>query len=101
MFGDLMGNMQQKQEELQKKLKDIVINYSEDGYNIQLNALKEIKNIDFPAELLSEDGKEELIDMLVVHVNRALSKADEKANSESSSLLNDMLPGGIGDLFVS
>ncbi len=96
-----MGNMQQKQEELQNKLKQTIINYKEEGYSIELNALKEIKNIDFPEELVNLERKEELIDMLLVHLNRAMAKADEKANSESSNLLNDMLPGGIGGLFGS
>ena len=96
-----MGNMQQKQEELQNKLRDTIINYAEDGYNIQLNALKEIKNIDFPSELLTDERKEELTDLLIIHLNRAFVKADEKANSESSSLINDILPGGMGNLFTS
>lgn len=101
MFGDLMGNMQEKQAELQKKLKETIINYSKDGYEIELNALKEVRNLNFPSELLNEDRKEELVDMMVVHLNNAMSLADEKANSESSSLINDMLPGGLGGLFGS
>jgi DNA-binding protein YbaB len=101
MFGDLMGNMQEKQEQLQNKLKETIINYSEDGYEIELNALKQIRNIDFPSQLASEERKEELVDMLINHLNRAMVMADEKANTESSSLLNDMLPGGLGGLFGS
>ncbi len=101
MFGDLMGNMQQKQQELQNKLKETIINYSSDGYTIELNALKEIRNIDFPSELLNEENKEQLIDMVIIHLNRAIKEADEKAANESSNLLNGILPGGIGDLFTS
>jgi len=101
MFGDLMGNVQKQQEELQKKLKEIPVSYSEAGFIIEMNALKEVKNIDFPNELLSKDRKEELTDLLIMHVNRAMALADTKSNEVSASALNDMLPGGLGGLFGS
>ena len=96
-----MGNVQKQQEELQKKLKEVEISYSQDGFVIEMDGLKVVKNIDFPAELLTEERKEELADLLIVHINRAMVLADEKSNEVSASALNDMLPGGLGGLFGS
>lgn len=99
MFGDLMGNMEEQQAKMQEKLKSIQIKHEQDGIGIQLNAAKEILNVEIATELMQEDRKEELQDLLIVHLNRALALADESQQKESSSLINDLLPGGLGGMF--
>lgn len=99
MFGDLMGNMQEKQEALQKKLKTIQVQHTADGFIIDCNAAKEVLNIEVPSEMMNESRKEELQDMLIVHINRALELAEEAQQKESESMLNDLLPGGLGSMF--
>lgn len=98
MFDDLLGNMQAQQEQMQKKLKTIIVNHSQNGINVDMNAAKEVVNIELPENLLSVENKEELQDMLIVCLNNALLKAEEVQSKESSSMINDMLPGGIGSL---
>jgi DNA-binding protein YbaB len=43
--------------------------------------------------------KEELEDLLLVAINRVLELAEEKAGVETQSLLKDMMPPGLGNLF--
>lgn len=99
MFGDLMGNMQEQQEKMQEKLKSVVLKHEQDGISIELNAAKEILNIEFSDELATIERKEELQDLLIININRALMLAEETQQKESSSLINDLLPGGLGGMF--
>lgn len=98
MFGDLMGNMQAQQEQMQKKLKEIKIVHEEEGFVIEINAAKEVLNIELPESLLNTENQEQLQDLLIVQLNRAIEKADEKQSSESANILNDLLPGGLGGI---
>jgi nucleoid-associated protein EbfC len=43
--------------------------------------------------------KEQLEDLLVVAINRALDEAGEKAAFETEKMMQDMLPPGFGDMF--
>ena len=99
MFGDMMGNMQEKQDQMAKKLKEIKLRHEGDGFVIELNAAREILNVEVPKTLLNEDAQEQLQDLLIVQLNRALEKAEEAQAKESSSMINDLLPGGLGGMF--
>lgn len=98
MFGDLMGNMQEKQAELQKKLKTVVISEEIEGIKVEANALREILNISLPENLTQSTDKEELEDLLIVAINNVLTKAAEEEAKQSQSLLSDLLPPGMGNL---
>jgi DNA-binding YbaB/EbfC family protein len=99
MLEDLMGNMQTHQEAMQKKLKSTVLNYCKDGITIEMNAAKEILDIEISDTLMKSDRKEELQDLLIVHMNNALKKAEEVQEKESSSVMKNLLPGGLGSMF--
>lgn len=94
-----MGNMQEKQDEMAKKLKEIKLKHEGDGFIIEVNAAKEVLNVELPKALMNADGQEELQDLLIVQLNRALEKAEEAQAKESSSMINDLLPGGLGGMF--
>ena len=99
MFGDLLGNVQAQQEQLQNKLKGIKINHDQNGISIELNAAKEILNISIDESFFQTERQEELQDLLIVSLNRAIQKAEDVQANESSSMINDLLPGGLGGMF--
>ena len=75
MFGDLMGNMEQQQAEMYKKMVSISVDVTVEGISIIGNATKQITNITIdPAVLLAED-KEMLEDLLLTCFNRFIEKA--------------------------
>lgn len=101
MFDNLMGNMEEQQAAMQEKLASIIVQaQAGDGaITVKASADKQITNIAIDETKLDLSDKEELEDLLMVAVNRALELAEEKAGVETQSLLKDMLPPGLGNLF--
>jgi DNA-binding YbaB/EbfC family protein len=104
MFGDLMGNMEERQKELKSKLAEIIVEAEagDGAIKVTANANREIINISINKEALDWDDQEQIEDLMVVAVNRALEKAIEKEAIESERLIKDMMPpgfGGLSDLF--
>lgn len=99
MLDNLFGNLQKQQEELQQKLAGIFVEAdSGDGaVTAKAGADLHIENIKIDASKLDMNDLEQVEDMLVVAVNRALELAKQKAAAETSNLLQGMLPGGMGD----
>jgi DNA-binding protein YbaB len=98
MFGDLMGDMVKKQEELKVKLAQVIVEENIDGIHITANAAREILNITIEDEAILQD-KEQLEDLLVVAMNRINNKISENEVLESQKLLSDIMPSGLGNLF--
>jgi len=96
-----MGNMEEKQKALQEKLGQIEVEAeSGDGAIIvKANGNKEVLNVKIDQNKISLEDVEELEDLLLIAVNRALDEAGAKAEVESQSLISDMLPPGLGGLF--
>lgn len=92
-----MGNMQEKQDEMKKKLSAIVITEESNGIKIEASADREINNIVIDPAILED--KEQLEDLLVVAFNNIQDKIAAAEATESQKLLNDMLPPGMGGLF--
>lgn len=101
MFGNLMGDMEARKEEMKKKLDDMTMEeQSGDGaVTIKANANKEILNITIDKSKLASDDMEELEDLLLICVNRVLEKAGEKEAEEAQKMISDMMPPGLGNLF--
>ncbi|MFK7932300.1 MAG: YbaB/EbfC family nucleoid-associated protein [Saprospiraceae bacterium] len=100
MFGDMLGNMEKQQAEMQKKLALIEVSGSSgDGaVHVKANATGQILNIAIDPEKLDWEDKEEVEDLLVIAVNRAIEAAKAKEGEAAQSMMNDMLPGGLGGL---
>lgn len=98
MFGDLMGNMQEKQDELKSKLSSIPVAEKLEGILIEGNAAREITNISIDDSYCTPERKEELEDLLSVAVNNFVQKVAEEEAKASQSMINDLLPG-MGGLF--
>lgn len=100
MFDDLFGNLQKQQEALQQKLADIfVVAEAGDGaVTVKAAADLHIENIKIDPAKLDMNDPEQVEDLLLVAVNRALELAREQAAVETNKLLSGMLPGGMDKL---
>lgn len=98
MFGDLMGNMQAHQEEMQKQLKQVEVKLVRDGVTITGNAARDIHDIVIDDELLNSERKEELQDILINVITLFNESADAEQASRTQGLLDNILPGGMGGL---
>ena len=67
------------------------------GITVEANGAKQVLNIDITdAELLAD--KEQLEDLLLVAINRALNEASEKSQAEMQAKMAEMLPPGLGNI---
>lgn len=99
MFGDLMGNMEEKQKMMKEKLQSIELEEIVEGISISGNGAREIENIAIDAKYLSPENKEELEDLLLVAFNNLLEKIAVEEAKASQNMINDMLPPGMEGLF--
>ncbi len=103
-FGKMFGDMQEKQEALKQKLKEMEV-HAEAGdgaVKITANGAREIVNIQIDKNLLTNEDAEILEDLIITAVNRALVEAAEIEARETQKLLKDIMPpglGGLGNLF--
>lgn len=95
-----MGNMEEKQRELELKLTGVeLIGKDPSGaISVRANAKKEVINISIDPGKLDLTDKDQIEDFMLLAVNDALSKADEEAKKLSQNMVNELLPGGLGGL---
>lgn len=100
MFGDIFGNLEEKQAQLKEKLAEIQLESSsgEGKVSIKMNAAKEIKSINISKELLHPEHVEELEDHLIAALESILSEVTEKEQEASKKMIQDMIPGFGGGL---
>lgn len=98
MFGNLMGDMQEKQDAMRKQLDGILIDTEagDGAVKVTVTASRKITNISIDKSIV--DDVEQIEDLLVVAINDALELAAQKEAENAQSLLKDMLPPGLGDL---
>ena len=105
MFGDLSGMMaklkeaQQKIEETKARLNTILIDGEANNGSVKVtvSANRIVKNISISEELTD---KEEIEDLLVIALNKALEKANSISETELASAAKDGMPNIPGmDLF--
>lgn len=97
-----MSNMQRQQEELQKKLAEIFVEAEagDGAVTVKAGADLHIENLRIDPSKIDVSDREQLEDLLVVALNRALDLAREKAAAESNKLLSSMFPfGDMGSMF--
>lgn len=100
MFGDLLGNMEEKQKALKAELQKIVIEeqVADGKIKIRVNANRKVEGVFIDPEYLKEVDREELEDFLIIGMNAALETAGAKEAEATQGLLSDMLPGGLSNL---
>lgn len=102
MFDNLFGNLQEKQAEIQQKLATMLVEAEagDGAVTVQAGADMHIENIKIDPARVDPADREQLEDLLVVAVNRALDLAKAKAAAETQKLLQNMLPFGGMDQFL-
>jgi len=95
----MFGNIQEKQAEMQKKLAAILVEAEagDGAVKITANATRQITDIKINPNFKFSDN-EELEDLLLIAINRAIAKAAEIEASESQKMISEMLPPGFGNL---
>ncbi len=100
MFGDMFGNMEEKQQEMRSKLAGIIVEAEagDGAVTVKANANREIVNISIDPEKLDWDDREMVEDLVTVAVNLALEEAAETEAAETQRMIKDMLPPGLEGL---
>ncbi|MEY4935871.1 MAG: hypothetical protein RIS64_2230 [Bacteroidota bacterium] len=99
MFGNLLGGMEEKQEAMRQKLAATTVTGTAGGITVTANGNRDIVNIQIDSAILTD--KEQLEDLLVVAINRALKAALTLEGDAAQNLLQESLGGfgGLGSLF--
>jgi DNA-binding YbaB/EbfC family protein len=99
MFDKLM-EAQQKAGEMKKRLDAISVSGSAEGGKITVNATanKVIQSVHIDPDFLADADKEELEELLVVAINKALEQAENISQSEMAAMTQSMF-GGLGGMF--
>ena len=102
MFDKLL-EAQQKAGEMKKRLDAInVSGTSESGkITVVANGNKVVQSINIDDEFLKGADKEELEELLIVAINKAMEQADNVNQSEMAAMTQQMFGGmgGLGNLF--
>ncbi len=99
MFDKLMA-AQQKADEIKKRLDTVSVYAEVEGGAIKITATanKAISAIEIDETFYKQADKEELEELLLTAINKALSRAEEVSTAEMQSMTKDML-GGLGGMF--
>ncbi|MBB5396968.1 MULTISPECIES: YbaB/EbfC family nucleoid-associated protein [unclassified Mucilaginibacter] len=102
MFDKLM-EAQQKAGEVKQRLDAITVTGTAEGgkITVQANGNKVVKSVAIDEAFLKEADKEELEELLVVAINKAMEQAENVSQSEMAAMTSAMLGGmgGLGNLF--
>lgn len=104
MFGNMMGDMEARQEEMQKKLATIIVEAAagDGAIKVTANATREILNIAIDKEKIDLTDTEELEDLMLVAMNRVIEMATAQEQMETQKMIQEIMPpdlGGLGNLF--
>ncbi len=100
-MGKMMKQLQKMQSgmlKMQEELAQKVVSASSGGgaVNVEVSGQKELVSIKIDPEVLQEDNREMLEDLILAAVNEALKKVDEMTAAEMQKLTGGMnLPPGL------
>jgi DNA-binding YbaB/EbfC family protein len=99
MFDKLM-EAQQKAGEIKKRLDAITVSGAAEGGKITVtaNGNKVVQSVHIDSDFLASADKEEVEELLVVAINKAMEQAENISQSEMAAMTKDML-GGLGGMF--
>lgn len=94
---------QQKAGEVKKRLHAISVSGSVEGGKaiVTANANKVVQSVNIDPRFLKEADHEELEELLVTAINKAMQQADNISQSEMAAMTKSMLGGlgGLGNMF--
>jgi DNA-binding protein YbaB len=99
MFDKLMA-AQQMADDIKKRLDTVFVYGEVEGGAIKITATanKAITAVEIQEEFFKQADKEELEELLLTAINKALSQADQVSATEMQAATKDML-GGLGGMF--
>lgn len=99
MFDKLMA-AQQKADEIKKRLDTISVYGEVEGGKIRITATanKVITSVEIDEDFHRQSDKEELEELLLTAVNKALVQAEQVSAAEMQNMTKDMF-GGLGGMF--
>ena len=92
MFGDMMEKlqaMQQSMGESKVRLANITVEVKAEGVTVVIDGNRKVRDIRIEDAILSD--KEDLQDLLVVAVNKAIEAADKANEAEMAAKARDLL----------
>ncbi|MBL4710240.1 MAG: YbaB/EbfC family nucleoid-associated protein [Flavobacteriales bacterium] len=97
-MGDMMGKMQemkQKSEEVKKRLDTISVDgVAENGkVKVVSTANRKITSIQISNELMNSGDRDQIEELTLLAINKALEKAEKVAEAEMAGVAKGMLPG--------
>jgi DNA-binding YbaB/EbfC family protein len=100
MFGDLFSKLQEAQQKMQEgkqKLGSVTVEgeAGNGAVKVSITGNREVKTITIDNQLMAPDKKEELEDLLITALNRALQQAEQAWENEMKDVAGGML-GGLG-----
>ena len=100
MFGDLLGNMEQQQKDLQDKLATIQLSASagDGAVKVTVTAAQQVIDVSIDKTKIDLEDTEQLEDLLIVAFNQALGMAVDTQTNETNNMVKGILPGGLGGL---
>lgn len=95
LFGKFT-EMQEKMQQAQESLKEIVVEAEAGGGMVQVkaNGAKEVLKITVDRDAVDLNDMELTEDLIVAAVNKALLKAEEAAREKMQQVSKDLMPGG-------
>lgn len=86
---------QQKAGEIKQRLDAITVTGSAEGgkITVKANASKVVQSVTIDEEFLKAADKEELEELLVIAINKAMEQADNVSQSEMAAMTKDMFGG--------
>lgn len=99
MFDKLL-QAKQKADEIKVRLDTISVSGEVEGGKVRViaSANKEIKEINISDELFVEGDKEQIEELVVIAVNKALERAEQVSQTEMAASSKDLL-GDLGNFF--
>jgi len=99
MFDKLM-QAQQMAGDIKKRLDNITVTGTAESGKISVTATgnKTIQSIHIDADFFKEADKEEIEELMVIAINKAIEQADNVSQSEMAAVTKDMF-GGLGGMF--
>ena len=94
MFGKLQ-EMQQQMEATKKRLDTMTVIGDAEGITVTANGNRHIVNISINPDVVDPNDLEQLEDLLMVAVNRAIEQAEALNAAENAKIASGMLPPGM------
>lgn len=97
---DKLFEAQQKAGEVKQRLDAITVTGTAEGGKITViaNANKAVQSVTIDEEFFKEADREEIEELLVVAINKAMTQADNVSQAEMAAVTRDMF-GGMGGMF--